>query len=425
MRALYISHIGMSEPLGQSQVLPYLRGVAASGVAIRILSFEKAGISADVIAAQRERMDADGLRWDPLVRSAGHGLGVKLVESCVAVLRGLHVALAERPHVVHARSYLPAAVADVIATTSPGSKLLFDCRGMLGDEYIDNGQWTPDRLEYRLLKRFERRVFKRADGLVVLTRALRGWLGDAGMLGGRTSVEVIPCCVDMKRFVPSAASRHDARRELGLGERVALVYSGSLGSWYLEEEMARYASHLRRAVRATGRELVVVVLSPSDPSVFEAKLAAAGFGAGDVVVRNVAPARMASLLTAGDVGVSFIQSCFSKKGSSPTKVAEYLASGLVVTLNGDIGDQADLGAEQDACVVLASYADDALADAARRALALADRPYEARAEATSRVARRHFGLAEVGIPAYVRLYESLSSARPAADARSGRPARDG
>ena len=424
MRALYISHIGMSEPLGQSQVLPYLRGVAATGVEIRILSFEKAGTSPDVIAAQQERMNADGLRWSPLVRNAGHGLGVKVLESSVALLRGLRVALAQRPDVVHARSYLPAAVADVIATTSPGSKLLFDCRGMLGDEYIDNGQWTRDRLEYRLLKRFERRVFKRADGLVVLTRALRGWLGDERMLGGRTKVEVIPCCVDMKRFAPSVTARDAARRELGIGGRVALVYSGSLGSWYLEEEMARYASHLRREVRATGRELAVVVLSPSDPAAFETKLAAQGFGEGDVIVRKVEPTRMASLLTAGDVGLSFIQSCFSKKGSSPTKVAEYLASGLVVALNGDIGDQADLAAEQDACIVLASYCDDAFAAAARRALVLADRPYLERAELTSRVARSHFGLAEVGIPAYVRLYEALSS--PAATApRSAPPARDG
>jgi glycosyltransferase involved in cell wall biosynthesis len=408
MRALYISHVGMTEPLGQSQVLPYLRGVAASGVDLRIFSFEKSGTTPEAIEAQRVRMVADGLRWDPLVRSAGHGLGVKVLESSLAVLRGLRAAVAERPHVIHARSYLPGAAADVIASTSPGSKLLFDCRGMLGDEYIDNGQWTKDRLEYKLLKRFERRVFKRTDGLVVLTRALRGWLEAERVLGSRTSVEVIPCCVDMDRFAPSAGSRREAREELGIGERLALVYSGSLGSWYLEEEMARYAAHLRRAAGERGREMVVVVLSPSDPSKFEACLAAQGFGKADVIVRKVAPARMAHHLAAGDVGMSFIQSCFSKKGSSPTKVAEYLASGLVVTLNGDIGDQADLSAEKDACVVLESYADGALADAARRAFHLADRPFAQRAEVTSQVARAHFGLAEVGVPRYVRLYRSLA-----------------
>lgn len=408
MRALYISHIGMTEPLGQSQVLPYLRGVAASGVNLRIFSFERAGTERDVIEAQRARMAADGLRWDPLVRSSGHGLAVKLKESSVAVLRTLRAAIAERPHVIHARSYLPGAVGDVVATASPGTKLLFDCRGMLGDEYVDNGQWTEDRLEYKLLKRFERRVLGRTDGLVVLTRALRAWLDERRLLGPRTNVEVIPCCVDMRRFTPSESARREAREELGIGDRLALVYSGSLGSWYLEEEMARYAAHVRAAATERGRGLAVLVLSPSDPTKLEAALVKHRFGPGDVIVRKVAPARMAHHLAAGDIGMSFIQSCFSKKGSSPTKVAEYLASGLAVTLNGDIGDQADLAAEKDACVVLGSYEDAELADAARRAVHLAERPYAARAEATSRVARAHFGLDEVGIPRYARLYRSLA-----------------
>jgi glycosyltransferase involved in cell wall biosynthesis len=408
MRALYISHIGMTEPLGQSQVLPYLRGLAAAGADIRVMSFEHATTSRETIEAHRDAMRADGLRWHPLVRSAAHGLGVKMVESGAAVLRGLAAALVERPDIVHARSYLPAAAADVIATLSPRSKLLFDCRGMLGDEYIDNGQWTEDRVEYRLLKRFERRVFHRAEGVVVLTRALHEWLRARSMLAARTAVEVIPCCVDMRRFKPSEASRREARAELGIGDRLALVYSGSLGSWYLEDEMARYAAHVERVAKERGMGLAVVVLSPSDPGPLRSKLEARGLSPGNLVFRKVAPARMAHYLTAGDIGMSFIQSCFSKKGSSPTKVAEYLASGMIVTVNGDIGDQADLAREEEACVVLDGYAEDTLLAAARRAVTLAEVPYLARAELTSRAARANFDLAEIGVPRYTRLYRALA-----------------
>ncbi len=408
MRALYISHVGMTEPLGQSQVLPYLRGLAAAGADIRLMSFERASTSAEAIEAQHATMRADGLRWHPLVRSPGHGLGVKVIESGAAVLRGLAAALAERPEIIHARSYLPAAAADVIASLSPRSRLLFDCRGMLGDEYVDNGQWTEKQLEYRLLKRFERRVFRRAEGVVVLTRALREWLVLRRLLGSKTAVEVIPCCVDTQRFKPNEASRQEARAELGIGDRLALMYSGSLGSWYLEDEMARYAAHVALAAKARGRELVVVVLSGSDAAPLRAKLEARGIESDSLVFRKIAPARMAHYLTAGDIGMSFIQSCFSKKGSSPTKVAEYLASGLVVALNGDIGDQADLASEEGACIVLDGYGEEALTDAALRAVALAELPYAARAAATSRAARKNFDLAAIGVPGYVRLYRALS-----------------
>jgi glycosyltransferase involved in cell wall biosynthesis len=245
---------------------------------------------------------------------------------------------------------------------------------------------------------------------VVLTNALERWLRAEHLLGERTHVEVIPCCVDTTRFSPDEASRREAREELGVGDRLVLLYSGSLGSWYLEAEMAKYAAHVRREAEARGKKVVVVVLSPSAPDAFRAQLDARGFGGGDVVVQKVPPARMARLLRAGDVGMSFIQSCFSKKGSSPTKVAEYLASGLVVTLNGDIGDQADLAVEEDACVVIEGYADDTLAAAAKRAVDRALVAYAERSQGTLRVARSHFGLAEVGVPRYERLYRALSDA---------------
>ena len=38
---LYLSYDGMTDPLGQSQVLPYLIGLKKKGHAISLVSFEK------------------------------------------------------------------------------------------------------------------------------------------------------------------------------------------------------------------------------------------------------------------------------------------------------------------------------------------------------------------------------------------------
>lgn len=40
-RVLFISYNGMLEPLGQTQVLPYLRKLAQHGVQFTLLSFER------------------------------------------------------------------------------------------------------------------------------------------------------------------------------------------------------------------------------------------------------------------------------------------------------------------------------------------------------------------------------------------------
>ncbi len=395
----------MTEPLGRAQILPYLFGLAGRGADIEILSFEPEGTTEEALEVTRDKMRHAGIAWRPRVRSAKHDLRTKLLESAGASFEGLARALARRPQIIHARSYLPAAVADLVATLSPKAKLLFDCRGMLGDEYVDGGYWTRDRVEYKMLKRVEKRLFHRTEGLVVLTSALRRWLDGQHVLGPRTEVAVIPCCVDLARFEASEAARAEARASFGLAEgTVAVVYSGSLGNWYLEPEMARFYA----AVKARHADARFVVLSRSKTDSLRAAFAAQGIPEEDILVRSVAPDSMPTTLPLGDIGVSFIRPCFSKTGSSPTKVAEYLSAGMPAVLNGDIGDQAELGDAPEACVVLSSFDDAAMASAADRAVALAKRPFEARKVAARAAAEDHFSLAKIGVPRYEALYRALT-----------------
>ena len=41
MKALYITNLGLLDNLSQTQILPYLFGLAGKGINITILSFEK------------------------------------------------------------------------------------------------------------------------------------------------------------------------------------------------------------------------------------------------------------------------------------------------------------------------------------------------------------------------------------------------
>jgi len=407
VRTLYISHNGMTEPLGQAQVLPYLVGLSRRGVGVEIVSFERAGTTTDAIEEVRSRLDREGIRCQPMVRSPSHSLGRKVWETSAAVLRGLAAALLRRPDIVHARSYLPGAAADVIAKLSPGARLLFDVRGMLADEAADGGSWPRGGVRFRLVKQYESYLFGHTAGMVVLTEALRTILRRDALVPAATPIEVIPCCVDEERFRVDPEARARMRAELGLGDRTVVVYSGTLGSWYKAKEMARFVGLLREQ----RPDAALLVLTHADSSELVEAARAVGLRDADIFVRKVAPREMPSALAAGDLGLSFIQPCFSKIGSSPTKVAEYLAAGLSVVVNEQVGDQAELLADPDACVVLPSFDADALARGAAQAAKLLERPQELRAAAASRVARARFSLAELGVPRYLALYETLCAAR--------------
>jgi glycosyltransferase involved in cell wall biosynthesis len=410
VRTLYVSQNGMAENLGQSQVLPYLRGLARRGVDVDLFSYELATLTADAREELAAGLARDGIRWHPLVRTMGTKIPTKMAEAARGVAEVVRSAVARRPDIIHGRSYFATAVCDAVGGISRRSKVLFDCRGMIGDEYIDCGHWTTDRLEYRMVKTYEKRLFRRSDGIVVLTRALQRWLRDTSLLGPHPKTEVIPCCVDLEKFQPRAEARARIRRELGVEDATVIVYSGSLGTWYLEEEMTAFAAELRRRLAAESRRVAFVCLTPSNSEPLKTKLLAAGFPEGELIMRRIPPPEMPNYLSAGDIGLSFIQSCFSKKGSSPTKVAEYLACGNVAVLNGDIGDQADLSAERDACVVLQDFSAAEIEAAAAKAVLLLRRPRPELERAGADVARRHFSLEEVGVARYAALYESLVSA---------------
>ena len=95
-RVLFISYDGMLEPLGQSQVLPYVRGLAARGAVITVLSFEKwaDGKRRGRLQSLQAELDAIGIRWIPLwyhkwptLLATGFDVFVGLVTACRIVTR--------------------------------------------------------------------------------------------------------------------------------------------------------------------------------------------------------------------------------------------------------------------------------------------------------------------------------------------------
>ncbi|MFC1889619.1 glycosyltransferase, partial [Thermodesulfobacteriota bacterium] len=67
-RVLYISYDGVTQPLGQSQVVYYLRGLTEKGHKIHLVSFEKPEYLEDRRLLRRVAKDLERRRiaWHPL-----------------------------------------------------------------------------------------------------------------------------------------------------------------------------------------------------------------------------------------------------------------------------------------------------------------------------------------------------------------------
>jgi glycosyltransferase involved in cell wall biosynthesis len=401
---LYICYFGLREPLVQTQVLPYLRQLAAGGFRVFLLTFEPQPVAEwprEESEGQRARLAGQGIEWHALAYHKRPTLPATVYDIGLGALYAARLVRREKIDLVHGRSHVAAAMAAAVKRLT-GRPFIFDIRGFLPEEYVDAGAWPAGGRLYRIAKRVERRLLAAADGFVVLTEKARDILFPDYARPGARPVEVIPCCVDMERFAAAAdVSREDVRRELGVEGRRVFVYVGALGGWYLTEETA----DLLACAHEEDPSVFSLVFTQSPPELLAGPLRARGVRDADFLVRKVAPADIPRYLKAADVAVSFIKPCFSKLSSSPTKLAEYLAAGLPVVCNAGVGDVDAVIEGERVGVVVRELSRAAYRAALAEAEALGREPDTA---ARCRdAARRHFDLAGVGGERYRRLYRRV------------------
>jgi glycosyltransferase involved in cell wall biosynthesis len=400
LRSLYVCYLSIADPLVDSQVLAYLDGLAATGHTIHLLSFEPAGGD----RAQRHRVRAAlrdrGIHWHRLRYHKRPSLPATLYDVLCGTLACVWLVRRHRLHAIHARNHVPAAMALLAAPLAP-HRLIFDLRGLMGQEYVDAGRWPAGGIAARLTARVQRAGLRRAVGIVVLTERVRSILFGTGA-AGHDGVFVIPCCADVERIAAGRDGRERTRERLRLSGRRVLVYVGKFGGWYMDAELAQLFAVASEAID----DLHLLVITQADAGGLRALLAARGVDAGRCTVTSIAHDRLGEALGAADAGLALIAPMPSKVASSPTKVSECLAAGLPVIATA-IGDTGELLGGGGTGVVLTEFTDAAYRRAAGELTALIDDPRTA--ERCIALARARLSLAEVGLPRYRALYEHVAA----------------
>ena len=393
MRVLYISYDGMLEPLGQSQVLAYLKRLA-DGRRIHLISFEKADDWANT--TERERIADDiggaGIVWHPLRYHKRPTALATLWDIACGCTVGLWLVLRHRLRIVHARSYVASVMALTIKRLT-GAKYLFDMRGFWADERVDGGLWPRSGRMFRVAKGFERRFLLGADHVVSLTQAAVRELQRFDYLQGRMPpVTVIPTCADLTRFSPKYRERD--------GGSFVLGYVGTVGTWYLFDEVAACFAQLLR-MQPDARFLIV---NRGEHAYIRERLAAAGVPDAMVELTTATHAEMPRQMARMDAGVFFIKPVFSKQASAPTKLAEFLGCGIPCLGNAGVGDMADVLEGEQVGVALKTFDQAALTDGLQALLQLAADP--ATRTRCVAAAQKHFSLDE-GVRRYAAVYGQL------------------
>src|SRR5215217_9494133 len=404
-RVLFISYNGMLEPLGQSQVLPYLRELAKRGVRFTLLSFERDKAFTPEGLAQceqlREKLKAQGIEWHWLRCHQRPSIPATIYDVMAGYRKAGALVRRNRIEMVHARGHIPATIALALKRRF-GTKMIFDLRGLMAEEYVDAEHWREGGLPYRLTKAAERRILAATDGIVTMTKRIwpiiKEW---QGLRGRAVHHEVIPCCADLSLFKFSEEERARRRAELNLGDRFTVVYSGSLDGWYLTEKMADFFASFRQ--RKPDAHLLWLTTGSHER--VRGLMSSRNLSADSFSVLAVPSGAVPSYLAAADAGLAFIKRCISKIASSPTKNGEYLACGLPLIINAGVGDSDSLINDWKAGVLIENFTEEEYAEAGRGIETMVAAG-DVRSMARS-VAAQLFDLNAVGAERYAALYERI------------------
>ena len=329
----------MTDPLGQSQIIPYLQGLSKYGYRFTILSFEKKSKFRKEQQNIREQLLTGNIEWKPLPFTRRPPLLSKLYDAIRMKWTAFSLQKKNNFSMVHCRSYI-AADAGLALKKKYAIKFLFDMRGFWADEKVDNGQWNQNiffyRIIYKYYKKKEKEYLLNADGIVSLTEAAKNYLLSITDYEN-LPITVIPCCADLDHFDYHKISSEeviDLKNKLKIPLTAKIItYLGSSGGWYMMLEMFRFFNLLIKG----HSEYVMLILTKENPDKIMEESLHVGIPAGKVFITYSDRVQVPEFLAMSTCGIFFIRNTFSKIASSPTKHAELMGMGIPVICN-DIGD---------------------------------------------------------------------------------------
>ncbi len=338
-RILYLSYDGMTDPLGQSQVIPYLLKLCNRGYRFHLLSVEKKERMVKNGAHIQKILKEAGIDWTTLLFTKNPPLVSKLMDQIKLNRTAKIICKREKIDLLHCRSYV-AAAAGLKLKKRFHIPFLFDMRGFWVDERVDSGLWSLKnplyRLLFRIFKKKEQYYFRESAHIISLTQKGKDELISAyGVPAGK--ITVIPCCADMGHFdfhSISEEQKNTARSKLGIpvGKRV-LSYLGSLGGWYMTDEMLDFFAVMNRQDQNT----VFLIITHDNKENILARAKEKGIPDDTIVVQPAGRSEVPLYLSISNWNIFFIKDAYSKKASSPTKQGEVMAMGIPIICN-DIGD---------------------------------------------------------------------------------------
>lgn len=329
MKILYISYDGLTDALGQSQILAYQKEISSFEFEVWILSFEKKNVYEKQGQRVRETCRQHSIHWHPLIYTKNPPILSTLLDISKAWKEICCLQKAINFNIVHCRGYIPALLGEKMKK-SFGTKFIFDMRGWWPDEKKESGAWSaPFYLPiYNYFKKKEKDFFQMSDLTISLTEVGKKEIVRNGWKEA-DKIKVISTCTDLKLFKPLEEDQKLANR-LALGFppfSKILVYSGALGGNYPMKDIFVF---INAFLQISDSHYCMILSKDKPDSQYQLPER--------TILKSVPYTEVSSMLATCDYGMIYYKKAFSNIGRCPTKLGEYWACGIYALSPSQVGD---------------------------------------------------------------------------------------
>ncbi len=370
---IFVSIDGMTDPLGQSQVLPYMLGLAKKGYRVSIVSCEKKENWELHHKTIQSIVNEAGISWDycfyktgkPVVSQLQNFLGLKKIVTSrtsthfdkLSGVSSVTEGISGHQTVLHCRSYL-AGLIGLSCKKKFNTGFIFDMRGFWADERIEGGIWNKANpigaFLYSYFKKKEKELLINSDAIISLTHKAKSIILNWNLGISESKITVIPCCADLNHF--SKNNIQESKLSVfqnkfpQLNNKFVLSYVGSLGTWYMADEMLEFFKVLSDKTDAH----FLFITKDSEELVHQAAKKH-HVPLDKLTVVSSSRADMPHYIALSTASLFFIRPSFSKSASSPTKMGELLSMEVPIITNAGVGDVDSIVHDTQCGVVISNF----------------------------------------------------------------------
>lgn len=325
-KIIYVSPTGLLEPLGQSQILSYLKHTSSS-YRFNVISFEKESDlkNIDEIKRINEFCDNYNIEWTRMTFHSKYRKFNKIYELTCLLCNLLYLSVKEKPALLHCRSYLPTFLSLIVGKFLK-VPVVFDMRALLPEELVLSGRIKRNGVFFKLMKKLERYCLANSAHIISLTRAAIPHLKKEVPSLGDDKFSVIPTCVELDSFYSSPRSRSGT---ISVGSVGSLNSGWFPKDWLFDIYREFFVRDSHTELRIISKDNIDEYLSNrSDDADFKE----------NILLKSVSHNDVCNEINFMSFGVVYNHNSVGRLGSFPTRMAEFLACGIPVMCNAGLED---------------------------------------------------------------------------------------